>query len=52
MTIDIKGHSGCKIDIIEDGVRVLQKTWDNLYKKAMEPMREYLKKNQHKIQII
>ena len=31
------------VDIIEDGVRVLQKTWDNLYKKAMEPMREYLK---------
>lgn len=31
------------VDIIEDGVRVLQKTWDNLYKKAMDPMREYLK---------
>ena len=33
------------IDIIEDGIRVLQKTWDNIYKKAMEPMRQYLKDN-------
>ena len=33
------------IDIIEDGTRVLQKTWDNIYKKAMEPMRQYLKDN-------
>ena len=33
------------IDIVEDGTRVLQKTWDNIYKKAMEPMRQYLKDN-------
>lgn len=31
------------IDIIEDGIKILQKTWDNLYKKTMEPMRQYLK---------
>ena len=30
-------------DLIEDGTAILQKTWDNLYKKAMEPMRQYLK---------
>ena len=33
------------INMIDDGVRVLQKTWDNVYKKAMEPMRQYLKDN-------
>ena len=33
------------IDIVEDGTRVLQKTWDNIYKKTMEPMRQYLKDN-------
>ena len=33
------------IDIVENGTRVLQKTWDNIYKKAMEPMRQYLKDN-------
>ena len=32
-------------DIIEDGTYVSQKKWDNLYKKAMEPMRQYLKDN-------
>ena len=32
-------------DLIEDGTYILQKTWDNLYKKAMEPMRQYLKDN-------
>lgn len=32
-------------DFIEDGTAILQKTWDNLYKKAMEPMRQYLKDN-------
>ena len=31
------------VDIIDDGVRILQQTWDNLYKKSMEPMRNYLK---------
>ena len=36
------------IDIVEDGTRVLQKTWDNIYKKAMEPMRQYLKDNKEK----
>ena len=33
------------IDFVEDGNSILQKTWDNLYKKAMEPMRQYLKEN-------
>ena len=33
------------IDIVDDGVRVLQKTWDNVYKKGMDPMREYLKEH-------
>ena len=32
-------------DLIEDGTYILQKTWDNLYKKVMEPMRQYLKDN-------
>ena len=32
-------------DFIEDGTAILQKVWDNLYKKAMEPMRQYLKDN-------
>ena len=30
-------------DLIDNGSKILQKTWDNLYKKAMDPMREYLK---------
>ncbi len=36
-------------DIIEDGNRVPQKTWDNLYKKAMEPMRDYLKEHRDEV---
>ena len=32
-------------DYIDNGTEILQKTWDNLYKKAMEPMRVYLKNN-------
>ena len=32
-------------DIILDGDKIYQKTWDATYKKAMEPMREYLKNN-------
>ena len=32
-------------DIIANGTSIAQKTWDNLYKKAMEPMRAYLKDN-------
>ena len=38
------------VDIVDDGVKVLQKTWDNIYKKAMDPMREYLK--QHKTEML
>jgi hypothetical protein len=34
MTIDIKGHSGCKIDIIEDG--------DNLFVKKSTQDPNYL----------
>ena len=30
-------------DLIDDGNAIYQKTWDDLYKKAMNPMREYLK---------
>ena len=37
------------VDIIDDGVRILQKTWDNLYKKTMEPMRQYLKDNKEEM---
>lgn len=32
-------------DIIVDGIKVSQKNWDNTYKKAMDPMRDYLKDN-------
>lgn len=32
-------------DMIFEGVKIYQKTWDNAYKKAMEPMRVYLKEN-------
>ena len=31
------------VDIIDNGYQILQRTWDNVYKKAMEPMRDYLK---------
>lgn len=30
-------------DLISGGDKISQKTWDNAYKKAMEPMRDYLK---------
>ena len=30
-------------DLIENGVQISQKVWDNIYKKAMDPMREYIK---------
>ena len=30
-------------DLIENGVQISQKVWDNIYKKAMGPMREYIK---------
>ena len=36
-------------DFIEDGTAILQKTWDNIYKKAMEPMRQYLKDNKEEM---
>lgn len=32
-------------DIIIDGIKIEQRVWDNIYKKAMEPMREYLKEH-------
>ena len=32
-------------DLIEDGIYIPQKIWDNIYKKAMEPMRQYLKEH-------
>ena len=36
-------------DLIDDGTRILQKTWDNLYKKSMEPMRAYLKEHKQEM---
>ena len=33
-------------DIIDNGCQVIQKTWDKIYSKAMEPMRGYLKEHQ------
>jgi len=33
------------IDLVENGSYISQKIWDNIYKKAMEPMRQYLKDN-------
>lgn len=32
-------------DLISNGDSILQKTWDNTYKKAMDPMRNYLKEH-------
>lgn len=36
-------------DLIDDGNAIYQKTWDDLYKKAMNPMREYLKEHKDEI---
>ena len=36
-------------DLIENGVSIKQKVWDNIYKKAMEPMREYLKEHKEEM---
>ena len=36
-------------DLIDYGHLISQKTWDNVYKKAMEPMRDYLKENSAKV---
>ena len=36
-------------DLIDNGSLILQKTWDNLYKKAMEPMRVYLKEHKEEM---
>ena len=33
----------CTLDLTADGTKILQKLWDNTYKKMMEPMRDYLK---------
>lgn len=41
--------SNFDVDIIENGNLILQKTWDNIYKKAMEPMRIYLKDHKDEI---
>ena len=34
------------VNIIDNGNQILQKAWDKLYSKAMDPMREYLKEHQ------
>ena len=36
-------------DLIDNGERVSQKIWDNTYKKAMDPMREYLKEHKEEM---
>ena len=36
-------------DLIINGNKILQKTWDNLYKKSMEPMRDYLKTHKDEV---
>lgn len=33
------------LDLTVDGIKIEQKVWDNTYKKAMNPMRDYLKEN-------
>ena len=33
------------LDFTVDGDKILQRVWDNTYKKAMEPMRQYLKEH-------
>ena len=37
------------VDIIINGSLIKQTVWDNVYKKAMEPMRQYLKDNKNVI---
>ena len=34
------------VDIIDNGNQILQKVWDKIYNKAMDPMRIYLKEHQ------
>lgn len=41
--------SKCDADLVTAEDKVLQKTWDSYYKKAMEPMREYLKNFQQEV---
>ena len=38
------------LDDTIDGNKILQKTWDNMYKKAMDPMRAYLK--EHNVEML
>lgn len=38
------------LDNTIDGNKILQKTWDNMYKKAMDPMRAYLK--EHNVEML
>ena len=37
------------LDLTDNGSMILQKTWDNCYKKAMEPMRIYLKDHKDEV---
>ena len=41
--------SKCDADLIDAEDKILQKVWDTYYKKAMEPMRVYLKDNQEEV---
>ena len=37
------------LDSTIDGTKILQRTWDNIYKKAMDPMRAYLKEHKEEM---
>ncbi len=37
------------MDLIDNGDSILQRTWDNVYKKGMEPMRIYLKEHKDEV---
>ena len=39
----------CDADLILNSSKILQKKWDNYYKKAMEPMRKFLKDNKDEL---
>ena len=38
-----------ELDFTTDGTKILQRVWDNTYKKAMEPMRNYLKEHKEEM---
>lgn len=42
-------NNNFELDMIDNGDKILQRTWDNMYKKAMEPMRVYLKEHKDEV---